>query len=76
MKFVTIPEYVDAEQFFPEENKPLPIGVIFDNGEFWFDTPHDSYQIYTGDWIITNESGYQWAWTPETFEKRYKKDTS
>ena len=74
MKFVTIPEYLNAEQFLPEENKSLPIGVIFDNGEFWFDTPHDSYQIFPGDWIITNESGYQWAWDTKTLEKRYKKE--
>ena len=87
MRFITIAEFIDAVQFWPE-NKPWPENVkvslrdfqdkIYSDEDgkpalfYYFDGKESAYQIFPGYWIITNESGYQWAWDTETLKKRFR----
>jgi hypothetical protein len=80
MRFYTITEFVDAVQFWPEK-KPWPEGVKVASDDFWgepnpnfyyFENDDEAYEIKPGHWVITNESGYQWACSTETLGKKFQ----
>ena len=63
---------VEAKRFWPSK-KPWPEGVSRGiRPLFYLDSWGHSYQLYRGDWILTNDKGERYPCSNDIFKRDYE----